>query len=205
MCSGRSSVARDVGRFQARIEPSPGAIPSHKASERDNRLRGTDGTRACGPTGSQARSPFGHLGPRQRGAYGLQRGMRRPRCMTELREQAISVANRHIIERPRLTRLLDETTARVIMLVAPAGYGKTVLAQQWLKDRPHAFYRATESADPGAIGLGLLHAGTSVAETVGDRFEQWLRSRRGTEASEVAAHLLAEDLRVWPDGAWLAI
>jgi ATP/maltotriose-dependent transcriptional regulator MalT len=49
--------------------------------------------------------------------------------MTELREQAISVANRHIIERPRLTRLLDETTARVIMLVAPAGYGKTVLAQ----------------------------------------------------------------------------
>ena len=42
------------------------------------------------------------------------------------------VGRRHIIERPRLTRLLDETSARVIMLVAPAGYGKTTLARQWL-------------------------------------------------------------------------
>jgi hypothetical protein len=40
--------------------------------------------------------------------------------MTERREQAATAANRHIIERPLLTRLLDETTARVIMLVALA-------------------------------------------------------------------------------------
>jgi len=125
--------------------------------------------------------------------------------MTELQEQAISVANRHIIERPRLTRLLDETTARVIMLVAPAGYGKTVLARQWLKGRSHAFYRATESADLGVIGLGLLDVGKSVTPEIGDRFDQWLRTRRGTEASDVAVDLLAEDLRMWPNGAWLAI
>src|SRR5437899_3272456 len=33
----------------------------------------------------------------------------------------------HLIERPRLTCLLDAAEARIILLVAPAGYGKTTL------------------------------------------------------------------------------
>ena len=40
---------------------------------------------------------------------------------------------RRIIERPRLIKLLDETEARTILLVAPAGYGKTILLRQWVK------------------------------------------------------------------------
>jgi LuxR family transcriptional regulator, maltose regulon positive regulatory protein len=40
---------------------------------------------------------------------------------------------RRIIDRPRLIKLLDETEARVILLLAPAGYGKTTLARQWVK------------------------------------------------------------------------
>jgi LuxR family transcriptional regulator, maltose regulon positive regulatory protein len=40
---------------------------------------------------------------------------------------------RRIIERPRLTKLLDESEARIILLLAPAGYGKTTLARQWAK------------------------------------------------------------------------
>ncbi|HET7647958.1 MAG TPA: hypothetical protein VFK17_05260, partial [Gaiellaceae bacterium] len=33
--------------------------------------------------------------------------------------------DRRIIERPRLIKLLDETNAHTILLLAPAGYGKT--------------------------------------------------------------------------------
>jgi ATP/maltotriose-dependent transcriptional regulator MalT len=48
------------------------------------------------------------------------------------KEQLNSRAHR-LIERPRLTKLLDECDARVILLLAPAGYGKTTLARQWAK------------------------------------------------------------------------
>ena len=43
-----------------------------------------------------------------------------------------SIGQKHIIERPRLLKLLDETEAKIILLVAPAGYGKTTLARQWV-------------------------------------------------------------------------
>jgi len=69
-----------------------------------------------------------------------------------------SPAHTYIIKRPRLTKRLDDSRARIILLVAPAGYGKTTLARQWLAgyQRPVAWYRATTaSADVAALATGL--------------------------------------------------
>src|SRR2546430_3797032 len=47
-------------------------------------------------------------------------------------------AQSYIIKRPRLTKLLDESEARIILLCAPAGYGKTTLAREWVETRSEA-------------------------------------------------------------------
>jgi ATP/maltotriose-dependent transcriptional regulator MalT len=70
----------------------------------------------------------------------------------------LSPALDHIIERPRLIALLDDADARVILLVAPAGYGKTTLARQWSAHQtgPVAWYRTTRtSGDVAALAVGL--------------------------------------------------
>src|SRR5437763_15232563 len=53
---------------------------------------------------------------------------------------------RRIIERPRLIKMLDGAAARVILLLAPAGYGKTTLARQWVKTLSGAIWVAATPA-----------------------------------------------------------
>lgn len=126
--------------------------------------------------------------------------------MVDLEEQS-TLASRHIIERPRLTRLLDETTARVIMLVAPAGYGKTTLARQWLASRPHVWYAARPaSADMAALGTDIIETAERSGAKVGSRFKDWLYARSGAgDSARVAADLLFDDLSSWPEGMWFAV
>jgi LuxR family transcriptional regulator, maltose regulon positive regulatory protein len=47
-------------------------------------------------------------------------------------QATVTRRERRIIERPRLIRLLDESGAKTILLLAPAGYGKTTLSRQWV-------------------------------------------------------------------------
>jgi LuxR family maltose regulon positive regulatory protein len=115
----------------------------------------------------------------------------------------------HIVERPRLTQLLDQANARTIILVAPAGYGKTTLARQWLADgsRKAVWFRATaSSADVAVLGSGLARALSSGLDLHCERIVQRLRgsSSPGTEAWALGA-ILAEDLRDWPDNTWLVL
>jgi LuxR family transcriptional regulator, maltose regulon positive regulatory protein len=119
----------------------------------------------------------------------------------------IPAGRRHIIERPRLTRLLDETTARVIMLVAPAGYGKTTLARQWLATRPHAWYQANPgSSDVAALALDLATTTSGMSSHRSRRLDDWLRTTREPEQDvPVAARLLSEHVNACPDGAVLVI
>ena len=68
---------------------------------------------------------------------------------------------RRIVERPRLRRLLDDAAPRVRMLIAPAGFGKTTLAEQWADSpgRRSAWYRARSSSrDVAVLATGLSDA-----------------------------------------------
>jgi ATP/maltotriose-dependent transcriptional regulator MalT len=93
------------------------------------------------------------------------------------------------------------------MLVAPAGYGKTTLARQWLANRPHAWYEASEaSADVAALALTLSETLDSFAPGA----RQILFERIGAVGDvnddlSVLAEIQGEALRQSPPAAWLAI
>jgi ATP/maltotriose-dependent transcriptional regulator MalT len=70
---------------------------------------------------------------------------------------AARAGGRRIIERPRLIKLLEGTSARTILLIAPAGYGKTTLARQWAErqDRVHWYTARAGSADVAQLAVDL--------------------------------------------------
>src|SRR5262245_53225046 len=116
---------------------------------------------------------------------------------------------RRIIERPRLTRLLDNSTARVRMLIAPAGYGKTTLAEQWTSapGRTAVWYQCRKaSADVAHLAIGLAEAASALLPGCDTRLRERLLATKDPSAEvEVLAQILAEDLSEWPPGAWLVV
>src|SRR5689334_10321497 len=87
--------------------------------------------------------------------------------MVETITTAASPALDHIIERPRLiARLADGGGARISVLAAPAGYGKTTLARQWSHRQtgPVAWYRTRRaSGDVALLAVQLDELLASVA------------------------------------------
>ena len=116
---------------------------------------------------------------------------------------------RRIIPRPRLTKLLDDSPARIKLLIAPAGYGKTTLAQQWLAEggRVGLWYRAgPAAADVAALAAGLSKTVDEAIANAGRRMRERIRSV-GHPEDDVAllAELFAEDISTWPRDAWLVL
>lgn len=120
-------------------------------------------------------------------------------------ETAVEAARRYIIKRPRLTRLLDKANSRVLMLIGPAGFGKTTLAREWVADRKHVWYQGTTAtADVAALAAGLSDVVSQLLPEAGSRMVHRMRAT-GTpeEEVDVLAELFAEDLAEWPEDAWL--
>lgn len=116
---------------------------------------------------------------------------------------------RFVIERPRLTRLLDESRARIVVLAAPAGYGKTTLARQWLgqQHRRAVWVRADPaSADVAALGTAVADAIEGVIpEAAGKMLARLSASMQPDVDGALLGRLLAETLADWPTSAWLVI
>ena len=87
--------------------------------------------------------------------------------MVETITATASPALDHIIERPRLIgRLAEGGGARISVLAAPAGYGKTTLARQWSQRQtgPVAWYRTTRaSGDVALLAVQLDELLASIA------------------------------------------
>lgn len=119
------------------------------------------------------------------------------------------IRRRRIIERPRLIRALDRSQARVRMLVAGSGYGKTILAEQWAA-RDHltvGWFRARHSAaDVAVVARALVAAADAVVPGAGRRLLERLSVTQDPEReSALLAEMLAEDLTDWPDHGWIVI
>ena len=76
------------------------------------------------------------------------------------------------------------------MITAPVGYGKTMLATEWLQGRERVvWYRATSaSADVAAFSAGLADVMAELLPGIGERLKQRLRV---SDTPERAARPLA--------------
>src|SRR5215207_3725018 len=109
-----------------------------------------------------------------------------------------SSGRRHIIDRPRLTRLLDRCESGVVCLVAPAGYGKTTLALQWTSQRfaETAWYRCTDaSRDVAAIAGGVASALDPSMPGIADQMASRLRRANSPARDALDLSKLFWDLR----------
>ncbi len=129
--------------------------------------------------------------------------------MTEGTVEKPQLGQSRIIERPRLIRLLDESPARIKMLVAPAGYGKTTLARQWLAASPQStswFSATASSVDVAAFALGLHRAMSNAGFELGRASLDRLKVTADPQVdAEILAEVFAGDLRQWPGEHWLVI
>lgn len=116
---------------------------------------------------------------------------------------------RRIVERPRLIRELDSSDARIVLLVAGSGWGKTVLAEQWASVEGVAagWFRANPSAaDVAVVARGLVAAASEVLPGVGQRLLERLSATEDPEREAVLlAEMLADDLADWPATGRLVI
>ncbi|HEY5660202.1 MAG TPA: AAA family ATPase, partial [Gaiellaceae bacterium] len=94
-----------------------------------------------------------------------------------------------------------------MLLVAPAGYGKTTLAREWLRDREHVWYQATPaSSDVAALALGLAGCATDVVAAASDDLRAQLKvAPDPATAPDAIADELASALRAWPPTTRLVI
>ena len=107
-----------------------------------------------------------------------------------------------LVARPRLLRRLDQgLSSRLILVSAPAGYGKTTLVSAWLAEQRSADAWLSLDAgdnDPARFLRYLIAAVQTIAHGVGEAAQALLQSPR-LPRLEAALSLLINDLCSLPD------
>lgn len=113
------------------------------------------------------------------------------------------------IERPRLFEKLDGAGARIIALIAPAGCGKTTLAEQWVRGRkmPYAWYGVgSEGFDVAAVAARVAAAVATLLPAADQRMLTRLSVSTDPEAeAAILGEFLAGEMQSWPTDARLVI
>jgi DNA-binding CsgD family transcriptional regulator len=117
--------------------------------------------------------------------------------------------NQWILERPRLTQAIRDASTRVVLLRAPAGFGKTTLAKQWLAEAGGSvlWFRATDAVqDVAALATALAHVLEDVlpGSEAAIRRELAAIERPAERPVEIATVLVARFSQL-PDGVSLMI
>ena len=107
-----------------------------------------------------------------------------------IKTQSQPRARGSMIRRPRLTTLLDESGARFLLLLAPAGYGKTTLAREWTEGRDDVVWYG---GGPAMADVAALAAGVAEALTAQDEVAERVRilAARGQPAGVLAKAVAA--------------
>jgi ATP/maltotriose-dependent transcriptional regulator MalT len=115
----------------------------------------------------------------------------------------------HVIERTRLLELMERSGARIVVLHAPAGYGKTTLARQWSqrRDTPPIWHRCTSaSSDVAVLAAGIASTLAPITPEAGPEVIKALRASPDPTADvDKLVELLVPRLAGWPPDAWLVV
>lgn len=114
-----------------------------------------------------------------------------------------------LLDRPRLLDAIDQTASRVVLMLAPAGYGKTTLARQWHEHsgrRPVWLRLTSSAADVTVLAQLVANACSPLVDGLGRVMASRLSGVRDPEKEAAAlAAFTADQISRWPDDAQLVI
>jgi LuxR family transcriptional regulator, maltose regulon positive regulatory protein len=103
-----------------------------------------------------------------------------------------------IIERPRLIKALEATEARSILFLAPAGYGKTTLARQWIRGVGRSIWLSCTPAhrDVAALALDLAEQLDEFGTAASKEIREYVSAQSNPQkASRKIGRILASHLQ----------
>jgi LuxR family transcriptional regulator, maltose regulon positive regulatory protein len=118
---------------------------------------------------------------------------------------APSLSTKHV-PRPRLIEVLERTDASAVVIVAPAGYGKTTLATEWARRNPRTVWHSATKASADVAGFAVGLADAARRPALSDRLRERLHVGDSPEAAAgPLATILADGLRDANAPRWLVI